>query len=199
MFCHNDAGAARIHPGSLSVGLAAAVVIDLYSQQRVALEPAGLVRNPFGQSTTDPITESAFASLRHSHHPVPLNVWMRGFAQSGIYERVQANLNAVGILRRQSRVLRSDAYVPVDTVWSVRIHGYLRSVLNRREKPDWQCVALAGLIVALGVHDHLYLIDNGLDVHNGLRRLVSLIDQQVQDITTAAAHVVGDIAVAVYR
>jgi hypothetical protein len=194
----DDRGKPHIFIPSLAVGLAGAALIDLFMAARVDIQRDHIVdfhRGPVG----DLITDSAMAAIRNSRPvPVPVKQWLRGFAD-GIYERVRANMVAVGVLRQVPRRLRSDLFLPIESAWSVRSRAQVRSVLYGHDQPDPQCAALCGLIAALGLQDLLYLDERGRDVQAGLRRVASGHFVPVRDIIRAVEDVVGDLATAVYR
>jgi hypothetical protein len=174
LFAHDiDSGAAHIHPRSLAVGLAGAVLIELVMARRVSVRDDPTRRPPVG-------------------------VWLRGFGDPGLYERVRANLVAVGILYHRTRRLRADVYPAVHHAWTVRIGAHLRSVLTGWEESDAQCAALCGLVEALGLYEHLFMAESAAQVRHGLRAVASAHLPPVRHVTATVGRVMGDLATSVY-
>ncbi|WP_405103060.1 GPP34 family phosphoprotein [Micromonospora sp. NBC_01412] len=209
---HNDdTGRLHVHRRALALGLAGAVLIDLFLAGRVTLDPNDATRpvpdqrlrlhsdRPVG----DLIADAAIASLRHARPAPPLRVWLRGFAVD-LYERTRAGLVTTGILhqhrrRRLGGLVHRASYLPTHARWSVIPRARLCYLAKGRERPDNHTAALAGLVATLGLVTHLYLDD---DTASLTARLTAVADQHyrpVRDITTAVDTAVGDLATAAYR
>jgi hypothetical protein len=193
-----DTGAPKVHTASLGVGLAGAALIDLLLHQRISLLE-GRIQVRDIAPRNDSIADAAMAAIRSGPILPHVAPWLRHFGEADLYERVRANLLAVGILRRQPRRMRGDTYPPVDTVWSVRVQGYIRSVLYGYDQPDAQCAALCGLTDALGLHECLSLAEPAGTIRHGLQVVASAHLPPVRLVIAAVADVVGDLATAVYR
>lgn len=199
LLAHDDnTGSARLHTGSLSVGLAGAILVELLLAGRVTLRD-GRIKNEYLDAAGDLITEAAMAHVRGGPTLPYVAGWLRGFADAGLYERIRANLLAVGILRRNPRRLRADLYPPVHTVWTVWARGRIRSVLYGYDPPDAQCAALCGLVDVLGIHEHLSLNEPPNQLRHALRVVASGHLPPVRHVIATVAEVVGDLATAVYR
>jgi hypothetical protein len=194
----DDYGKPYLHPQSLAVGMAGAVLIELYALGRTTVEDGRIVvhrREPTG----DLITDNALAAIRaHRTLSPPLKPWLRAAADD-LYQRVRANLVTVGVLRHIPRRIRADLYVPVDTAWGVRVRAQLRYVLCGRDRPDAQCAALCGLIAVLGLEEYLYTDGRRGDLRAQLRYLGDRHHPPVTEIIAAVDTVLGDLATAVYR
>jgi hypothetical protein len=193
-----DTGSPKVHTASLGAGLAGAALIDLLLHQRVSLLDERIQVRDIA-TRNDSIADAAMAAIRTGPVLPYVGPWLRQFGEADLYERIRANLLAVGILRRQPRRMRADVYPPVDTVWSVRVQGYIRSVLYGYDQPDAQCAALCGLTDALGLHDCLSLAEPVASIRHGLQVVAAAHMPAVRCVIAAVADVVGDLATAVYR
>ncbi|SCF19215.1 Golgi phosphoprotein 3 (GPP34) [Micromonospora viridifaciens] len=209
---HNDdTGHPHIHRQALAVGLAGAVLIDLFLAGRLVLDPHDDTR-PAGerwlrlhsdQPVGDLIADSAIAAIRYGRTAPPVKVFLRRFADD-LYERTRAGLVAAGILRHSTRrrfggLARTDIYLATDTKWPVVARARLRYLARGRERPDNHTAALAGLVATLGLAEHLYLDDDTTTLTARLKAVADQHHQSVRDITAAVDAAVGDLATATYR
>ncbi|SCL26284.1 Golgi phosphoprotein 3 (GPP34) [Micromonospora nigra] len=208
-----DTGHTHIHRQALALGLAGAVLIDLFLAGRVALGPNDPAR-PAGdphlylhprpkRPVGDLIADTAIASIRHAVTPPPLRGWLRGFSID-LYDRTRAALVTVGILHHQQRrrlagLVRTDIYLPSHTRWQIIPRARLCALAQGREPPDNHTAALAGLVAVLGLSDHLYLDDDTATLPARLRNVADQHYQPVRAILAAVDASVGDVATAAYR
>jgi len=208
---HNDdTGHPHIHRQALALGLAGAVLIDLFLAGRILLDPtddrpAGerWLRLRTDQPVGDLIADTAIAAIRHRRTPPPAKAFLRTFSED-LYERTRAGLVAAGILRQHTRrrlagLARTDTYLPTDTKWPVIARARLRYLAHGREQPDHHTAALAGLVATLGLTEHLYLDDDTTTLTTRLTTIASQHHQTVRHITAAVDAAVGDLATATYR
>ncbi|MEU7609396.1 GPP34 family phosphoprotein [Micromonospora sp. NPDC049204] len=205
----DDTGHLHVHRQALALGLAGAVLIDLYLAGRVILDPNDDTRpvshlriyphidRPVG----DLIADAATATIRHTH-PL-MRGWLRGFS-ADLYDRTRAGLVAGGILRHHTRrrlggLIRADTYLPTDSKWAVIARSRLRYLASGREQPDNHTAALAGLVAGLGLTHHLYLDDDTTVLAARLKAIAAQHYQPVRHITAAVDAAVGDLATAAYR
>jgi hypothetical protein len=193
----DSTGNPSAHPTSRSVGLAGAVLIDLLRTGRARLVD-GRIRNEYLGLPGDSLAEAALAHLRRIGPLPPVRGWLRGFGGPDLYQRVQANLVSVGILRRHSRRFRSDRYQPVHTVWTVRARGHVRSVLYGYDQPDAQLAALCGLLDAVNIPDALSLSEPAGEIRQRLRAVASTHLPPVRHVSMTVGELIGDLATAAY-
>ncbi|MEV4716675.1 GPP34 family phosphoprotein [Micromonospora noduli] len=209
---HNDdTGQPHIHRQALALGMAGAVLIDLFLAGRVALgdpdddiRPAGdqWIRLRLDRPVGDLVADTAIASVRFANPAPTLRGWLSWFAED-LYERTRAGLHAGGILHRTSRrrlggLARTEVYLATDSKWAVVARSRLRYLAAGREPPDNHTAALAGLVAVLGLTTHLYLDDTNA-VTAQLRAIAEQHHRPVRDITAAVDAAVGDLATAAYR
>lgn len=127
----DDTGQPHVHRRTLALGMAGAVLIDLFLAGRVTLDPNETTRPaPIAQlrlridrPVGDLIADTALASIRYAHPTATVKPWLRDFADD-LYERTRAGLLAAGIMhhhtrRRLAGLIRADTYLPTDTKWTV--------------------------------------------------------------------------------
>jgi hypothetical protein len=221
----DDTGEPHLNEQSLAVGLAGAILLELWASRHVAIgwdanprtqqwqQRPGAITITQDRLTGDPLTDAAIATIRHTHHRgdhTHLRTWLRAFAGSDLYERVRANMITVGVLQRSSRrralgLVKTDAYLATHDSWAVRARAAIRSVMSGREPPDTQCTALCGLVDVLELAPYLYHPSlSNHDVHQMLRGIVHHHTQQhrdptIRDIIAAVDAGRGDLAVAAMK
>ncbi|MFC0099226.1 GPP34 family phosphoprotein [Micromonospora marina] len=209
---HNeDTGQPHVHRQALALGMAGAVLIDLFLAGRVVLDPNDTTR-PSGdprlhlhadRPVGDLIADTALASIRHATMPPPLRGWLRAFSDD-LYDRTRAGLLAAGILHHQQRrrlagLVRADAYLPSHSRWQIIPRSRLCALAQGREQPDNHTAALAGLVAVLGLSDWLYLDDDTATLPTRLRTVADQHYLPVRAVTAAVDALVGDLATAAYR
>ncbi|MET8358856.1 GPP34 family phosphoprotein [Micromonospora sp. NPDC005171] len=205
----DDTGHAHVHRQTLALGLAGAVLIDLYLAGRVTLDPNDdtdpanhqRIHPHIDRPVGDLIADAATATIRHTHPP--LRGWLRGFS-ADLYDRTRAGLVAGGILRHHTRrrlggLMRADTYLPTDSKWAVIARSRLRYLAAGHEQPNNHTAALAGLVADLGLTHHLYLDDDITTLTSRLKAIAAQHYQPVRDITAAVDAAVGDLTTAAYR
>ncbi|HEX6074617.1 MAG TPA: GPP34 family phosphoprotein [Micromonosporaceae bacterium] len=209
LIAHDDqTGRAHIDQHSLSLGLAGAVLLELWLTMRILIGRAYLVRDgvytpdpgrititdptPYG----DPLTDAAMNLLKRTGGQTYVSDFIREFATLDLYDRVRGDMLAIGVLHRVTRhrlnLFRRETYLPVTTAYSVQVRTWLRNLATPRDHtqpltdlPDMQTVALAGLVTALGLTRHLYHADPGA-LHRRLMDIITrLYDNTIRDVHAA--------------
>lgn len=205
-----DTGRTHIHRQALALGLAGAVLIDLFLTGRIALRPPHPTGAPhlylhqhYERPTGDLIADTAITSIRHANTPPPLRGFLRGFS-TDLYERTRAALVTAGILhhhqrRRMAGLMRTDTYLPSHHRWQIIPRARLCALARGREQSDNHTAALAGLVAVLGLTHHLYLDDDTATLPGRLLNVANQHHQPVRAITTAVDTTIGDLATAAYR
>ncbi|MEU5726778.1 GPP34 family phosphoprotein [Micromonospora sp. NPDC047738] len=208
---HNDdTGQPHIHRQALALGLAGAVLVDLFLADRIVLDPhddrpAGerWLRLHTDQPVGDLIADTALAAIRYGRTAPSVKGFLRGFSPD-LYERTRAGLVAAGVLRHSTRrrlggLARTDTYLATDTKWAVVARARLRYLATGRDQPDNHTAALAGLVATLGLTEHLYLDDDTTTLTARLKTIAGQHHRTVRDITAVVDAAVGDLATATYR
>lgn len=219
----DDTGEPHLNEQSLAVGLAGAILLELWINRHVAIgweinmrtqqwqQQPGTITIATNRGVGDPLSDAAIATIRHTAYGrgghTHLRTWLRAFAGSDLYERVRANMVTVGVLQRSSRrralgLVKTDAYLATHDSWAVRARGLIRSVMNGRDAPDEQCVALCGLLDVLELAPYLY--HPGLSDHDVRRTLRHIVhhharqhrDPAISEVVAAVDAGRGDLAIA---
>ncbi|WP_018791291.1 GOLPH3/VPS74 family protein [Salinispora arenicola] len=202
-----DTGRPHIHPQALALGLAGAVLIDLFLTRHITLTPAGdphlYPHRHHKRPTGDLIADTAITSIRHATTPPPLRGWLRAFS-TDLYTRTRTTLVTTGILhhhqrRRIAGLVRTNTYLPSHTRWHIIPHARLCALANGREPPDNHIAALAGLICVLRLANHLRLDNNTATLPTRLQNIANQHYQPIRAITTAIDTTIGDLTTATYR
>ncbi len=207
----DDTGQPHTNERSLAVGLAGAILLELWFARHVAigwtfdiaaqrwLPHPGRLTITTEEPAGDPISDAALAAIEHTRH-VPRNhhqlrVWLRTFAATDLYERVRANMVTVGVLHRTSRrryagLVRTDIYTAVHQAFAVRPRAQIRSVVN----------GYGGLVDVLELAPFLYVPDLPVSrLRDWLRRIVRQHNPTIREVIAAVDAGRGDLAVAAMR
>ena len=217
-----------INVQTLEVGLAGAVLLELWLSKRIAIgwtfdvmrqqwhPDPGRISLMDDDPIGDPLGDAAVAAIRHTRYTPQghdqIRAWLRTFAGNDLYERVRADMLVAGVLRRTSRrrfgMVKTDMYTAATTTWAIRIRAQIRSAVHGvehpnqygREIPDGQRAALCGLASVMELAEFVYLSD--LPARR-LQRLLGHIAEQhhptIRDVITAVDAGRGDLAVAAMR
>jgi len=206
LIAHDDeTGREHVDRQSLVLALAGSLLLELCADQRILIgkrfdtrtaryhpdprrititEPA-----PYG----DPLTDAAMTQLKKTGGPIYVSDFIRQFATLDLYDRVQGDMLAIGVLRRATRrrfgLFTKDVYLPVKKAYPVRIRTWLRNLAKPRNRmdphpdfPNMQTVALAGLATALGLTRNLYYPEPGV-LHGKLMDLITgTYDSTIRDV-----------------
>lgn len=198
----DDTGRPHLDKHSIAVGLAGAVLLELWHAGRVRLGWHGNSshgtwrRNP-GQvtlldatPTDDPIHDAALGLLWRLGGTVKTQRFMNEFATTDLYEAVRDQLVAQRILRATTRrrfwVFRTQTHRPILASHPVQARGRVRNVA-RLYKPHTRDVTFTALATALGLTPYLRIADHS--VSGVFLRLAEFIGPQdpVNDITNVIA------------
>src|SRR5512142_2357999 len=175
----DDTGHPHLHPTQLAIGLAGAMLLELWLARRVAIgwvhDPirGQWIRQPSWLTITDdtpmpdPLTNAALAEATHTRRTATghdqVRLWLRRFTVTDLYDRVRANMIAAGVLERATRrrfgLVKTDTYLAVHDAWAIRARAMVRDAVfaathpgpHGYRRPDSQCAALCGLLGVLGL------------------------------------------------
>jgi len=179
---------------AIAVGLAAAVLLELWCTGRVRLGWHGSPSHDTvtlidASATGDHINDAALVLLWRMGGTVTTNRFINELATTDLYEQVRDHLTTTGILRRFYRrrfwFFRTEHCRPSNAVHPVKARARIRNVA-RLYQPRLKDTAL---VTALGLTPYLHFIDHSTG--NVQVRLAELIGPQhpINDITkTIAPH-----------
>jgi hypothetical protein len=175
LLAHNDdTGQPHLDKHTIAVGLAGAVLLELWYAGRVRL---GWHGNPHQHTwqrnhtqvtllnatpTDDTINDAALVLLWRMGGTTDTRRFIHQLATTNLYEAVRDHLTTTGILRTFTRrrywLLRTKHRRPASAVHPVKAHARIRNVA-RLHRPRTQDTNLAALGTALGLTAHLRLGD----------------------------------------
>jgi hypothetical protein len=221
----DDTGKQLINEQSLAIGLAGALLLELWFAGRVYIgwvfdykqqqwrEAPGRLAVLRTDPTASPLMDAALAAVERTVRSQTggdqLRTWLRGFAATDLGDRVRANMIMVGLLRRtQVRryvgLVRTETYLPVHERYPVLARAHVRDAVAYHERqarhraaPDNQTVALCGLTAALELAEFLYDGRSTRELTEWLRYAVDEHDEAaIRAVVTAVDAGRGDLAVA---
>jgi hypothetical protein len=190
-----DTGQPHLDKHTIAVGLARAVLLELWHARRVHL---GSRQSPRRRTASGNITLLDLSATGDTIHDAALTLlWRMGgtvntrrfieeFATTDLYHQVHDHLIASGILhtvtRRRYWIIRTLTHLPANATHTIRARMRIRDVA-RLYKPHPQDIALAALVTALGLAPHLHLPDRS--VAGVFLRLAELVgpEHPLRDIT----------------
>ena len=191
-----DTGQPHLDKHTIAVGLARAVLLELWHARRVHLGSRHGTRHGTSGNITlldltatgDAINDAALTLLWRMGGTVDTHRFIEEFATTGLYEQVRDHLVATGILhtvtRRRYWIFRTETHLPVNASHTVRARMRIRDVA-RLYKPHPQDIALATLVTTLGLTPYLHLPDTSVTgVHLRLAELVGP-EHPLRDVTSA--------------
>ncbi len=163
----DDTGRPHLDKHAIAVGLAAAVLLELWCAGRVRLgwrgSPShGTVTLIDASATGDAINDSALVLLWRMGGTVTTNRFINDFAATDLYDQVRDHLTESGILRAFTRrrfwFFRTEMRIPRSAVHPVKARARIRNVA-RLYQPRLKDTALAALVTALGLTPYLHFIN----------------------------------------
>jgi hypothetical protein len=198
----DDTGRPHLPKHSIAIGLAGAVLLELWYAGRVRL---GWQGNPHqctwqrnhtqvtllnATPTDDPIHDAAIGLLWRLGSTVNTQRFIEHFATTNLYEAIRDDLTDSGILRRFTRrrfwIFRTEMRIPRSAVHPVKARARIRNVavLYRPRNKD---TMLAALVTALNLTPYLHFINESTGgIHVQLDELIGP-EHPIHDITKAIA------------
>jgi hypothetical protein len=197
----DDTGRPHLDKHSIAIGLAGAVLLELWYAGQVRL---GWHGNPHQHTwernhtqvtllnatpTDDPIHDTAIGLLWRLGGTVNIKHFIEQFATTNLYEAVRDHLTDTGILRRFYRrrflFFRTEHHRPRLASHPVRARARIRDVA-RLLQPHPRDTTLTALVIALGLTPHARLIDYSvsglhiqLDEHIGTQHPIHNITKAI--------------------
>jgi hypothetical protein len=209
LIAHSDqTGKNHLGRRALNLGLAGAILLELWLTGRIQIGKQFLIRNgrythDTGRITItdpelygDPITDQAMTLLRQTGGQLRATDFIRQFATHDLYDRVQGDMLATGVLKRQVRrrfgIFRREIYRSVHKRYPIQVRSKVRdlAVPPRPDDPDFQLpdmqtVALSGLVAALGLARHMHHSEPA-ELHRTLMDHIHRThDNTIRDVATA--------------
>jgi hypothetical protein len=210
LIAHDDGtGREHLDRRSLCLGLAGAILLELWRERRILIGKRYLIRDgrythdPGRITITDPerygdpLTDAAINLLKRTGGPTYVTDFIRQFATLDLYDRVRGDMLAAGVLHRTTYRRfwifgKRDRYLAVKPDWAVRARTKVRNLPNPRNRtdpipdfPDMQTVALAALVAALGLTRNLFHPEPA-QLHGTLMDMIArMYDSTTRDVQAA--------------
>ena len=196
---HDTTGKPLLHPRATDLGLAAALLGELFAGRKIVIQDGRLYpwqRTPPSDALAHATLDQLLAQPQHTE----VRVWL-GFLGASAYASVADRLWRAGHVRPVTgkRLLRRDTvtYVPTDLLTAAGPWVHLTSILRRGEPVGWPEGFLLCLTAATGL-DAFLLRDLPSEAVDHCRRLCAAAPAPISELTAITAAAVGD-AVLSYR
>jgi hypothetical protein len=189
LLAHDDvSGKPRLHSRVAGLGLAGALLADLMLLGRVQVYRTGLVvvdPQPVGDAL---LGEVFYAVAESPNHPI--GEWLTFLAPTLPRRVAQRILDAGMVTEVRSMLSREPRWRPTDSTTAAAPAVRLRAQLTREEMLSPQDAALAGLIVACGLTQHV-LWDSAPRTKQYLDMVVAAMPDPLRELVTATETAVG--------
>lgn len=191
-------GKCLLSPATLGLGLAGALIAELVLWRRIDVLD-GKITVIDDRQTGDPATSAVLDQvLREGHHRV-VRDWISFLATGIATDLVERRLARSGLVQRQEKrglLGTKVSFVPTDSMTAGWPATRVRTFVSRGELLDVADLSLAGLILATGLDQHVFVTMEARDraqLFDQIRRRLPMMLQELVGHTEAA---VGDAVMA---
>jgi hypothetical protein len=191
-------GKCLLSPATLGLGLAGALIAELVLWRRIDVLD-GKITIIDDRQTGDPATSAVLDQvLREGHHRV-VRDWISFLATGIATDLVERRLARSGLVQRQEKrglLGTKVSFVPTDSMTAGWPATRIRTFVSRGELLDVADLSLAGLILATGLDQHVFVTMEARDraqLFDQIRRRLPMMLQELVGHTEAA---VGDAVMA---
>ena len=191
-------GKCLLSPATLGLGLAGALIAELVLWRRIDVLD-GKITIIDDRQTGDPATTAVLDQvLREGHHRV-VRDWISFLATGIATDLVERRLARSGLVQRQEKrglLGTKVSFVPTDSMTAGWPATRIRTFVSRGELLDVADLSLAGLILATGLDQHVFVTMEARDraqLFDQIRRRLPMMLQELVGHTEAA---VGDAVMA---
>jgi len=191
-------GKSLLTPATLGLGLAGALLAELILWRRVDVVD-GKILIIDDRPTGDPATTAVLDQLLREGHHRAVREWISFLATGVASDLVERRLARAGLVQRQEKrglLGTKVSFVPADSMVAGWPATRIRTYLGRGEMLDVPDLVLAGLILATGLDQHVFIT-------LGTRGRAQLSDQfrrrlpaMLQELVGHAEAAVGDAVMA---
>jgi hypothetical protein len=191
-------GKCLLSPATLGLGLAGALLAELVLWRRIDVLD-GKITIIDDRQTGDPATSAVLDQvLREGHHRV-VRDWISFLATGIATDLVERRLARSGLVQRQEKrglLGTKVSFVPTDSMTAGWPATRIRTFVTRGELLDVADLSLAGLILATGLDQHVFVTMEARDraqLFDQIRRRLPMMLQELVGHTEAS---VGDAVMA---
>ncbi|MGW0807348.1 GOLPH3/VPS74 family protein [Nonomuraea sp. NPDC002799] len=202
LLAHGQSGKPLIHPSSLALGLAGAVLLELGLSGFVTVGGSKVAAAARSAPTGDAIADDLVALIRRGPAAMDTRALIKRVAD-GLNDRTRELLLATGVLVRVSGrrlgLVPYTRYEPAEISSIVRASSGVRSAVEGWKHPDARSAALGGLVAVLRLEEELYLDLPASRLIGRLREIAATAGPVVGELVATVDTLVAEAAVAVYR
>lgn len=191
-------GKSLLTPATLGLGLAAGLIGELVLWRRLDIADGKIVLID-DRPTGDPAATAVLDQLLREGHHRAVRDWIAFLSTGVAVDLVERRLSRAGLVQRQEKrgLLNSKVYfVPSDSMVAGWPATRVRTLIGRGEMLDVPDLVLAGLILATGLDQHVFITldtrGRGLLFDQLRRRLPAML----QELVGHAEAAVGDAVMA---
>jgi hypothetical protein len=191
-------GKCVLTPATMGLGLSAALIGELVLWRRLDLID-GKIMVIDDRQTGDPATGAVLDQvLREGHHRA-VRDWISFLATGIATDLVERRLSRAGLIQRQEKrglLGTKVSFVPADSMTAGWPATRIRTYVTRGEMLDVPDLALAGLILATGLDQHVFITLAARDRTQMFDQLRRRLPVMLQELVGHAEAAVGDAVMA---
>lgn len=191
-------GKSLLTPATLGLGLAAALIGELVLWRRLDIVD-GKIQLIDDRPTGDPATTAVLDQLLREGHHRAVRDWIAFLATGIAIDLTERRLTRAGLLLRQEKrgLLGSKvSYVPADSMIAGWPATRIRTFIGRNELLDIPDLVLAGLILATGLDQHVFITLDARSRERLFDQLRRRMPAMLQELVGHAEAAVGDAVMA---
>ena len=198
--CAHDSSRGRclLTPATLGLGLSAALLGELVLWRRLDLRDNHMTVID-DRGTGDPATTAVLDQLMRESHHRRLRDWIAFLATGVATELVERRLARAGLVRREEKrglLGTKVAFVPADSMVAGWPATRIRTFIGRGELLDVSDLVLAGLILATGLDQHVFITLDARGREQLFDQFRRRLPAMLQDLVAHAEAAVGDAVMA---
>ncbi|MET0423445.1 MAG: GPP34 family phosphoprotein [Actinoplanes sp.] len=191
-------GKSLLTPATLGLGLAAALIGELVLWRRLDVVD-GKIQLIDDRPTGDPATTAVLDQLLREGHHRAVRDWIAFLATGVATDLVERRLSRAGLVQRQEKrglLGTKVSFVPADSMTAGWPATRIRTFIGRNELLDIPDLALAGLILATGLDQHVFVTLDTRGRGQLFDQLKRRMPAMLQELVGHAEAAVGDAVMA---
>ncbi|WP_171074130.1 GOLPH3/VPS74 family protein [Nonomuraea basaltis] len=200
LIAHGQSGKPLIRRSPMALGLAAAALLELALDGRVAVARGRVAVSGPAERTGDAVADGLLALIAAT--PGDVSIPIRKAAEHA-YDRTRAALVSTGVLlrvtKRRMGLLPSTRYEPAGIASVLRASSGVRSAVGGWKQPDTRCAAMSGLMAVLRLEKELCLDEPPSRLVTQLREIADAGSREITQVVGVVETLVTKAAMAVFR
>lgn len=191
-------GKSLLTPATLGLGLAGALIAELVLWRRFDIVD-GKIQLIDDRPTGDPATTAVLDQLLREGHHRAVRDWIAFLATGIATDLTERRLTRSGLLLRQEKrglLGTKTSFVPADSMVAGWPATRIRTFISRNELLDIPDLVLAGLILATGLDQHVFITLDARSRERLFDQLRRRMPAMLQELVGHAEAAVGDAVMA---